>query len=685
MTQNVIFTPFDKKWGAPAFDKIKESDYLPAFREALSDAYKEVDAVINNQDTPTFKNTIEALHYCGNKLDIVSGIFFNLNECLSSETMHKIAEEISPELTKLSLYIGFNDNLFKKVKFIWRKRGRLNLDIEEFRLLEKTYKGFLENGANLPEDKKKELSKIVEKLSLLSLQFGKNALDATNEFILTITDESDLKGLPEFAIEAAAAEAEERKIKGWVFTLQAPSLNAFLKYSERRDLRERIWRASSTKCVSGKFDNTKIIKEVLSLRLRSANILGYKTYAAYALRNRMAKNTRNVNSFLSRLLERSLPYGKRDVKRIEDYARKSLKDSQFTLMPWDFAYWAEKLRVKKYNVDDSLLKPYFKLESVQKALFLLAEKLYGLKFIEAQQFPVYHRDVKVYEVFDAKGKEMALFYADYYPRASKSGGAWMTSFREQGVNASGKEERPLVSIVCNFTKPTTESPSLLTFGEVTTVLHEFGHALNGILAEGRYSSLTGTNVARDFVELPSQIMENFATEKEFLKLWAKHYKTGEDIPDELIDRIIRSRNFNSGYACVRQLTFGITDMALHTLTTSHEGDVLELERKARKKCDILPQVEGTAFIPSFTHIFAGGYSAGYYSYKWAEVLEADAFELFKKKGVFSKEVAESFRKNILSRGNIEDADVLYRRFRGRDPKINALMKSQGMGKKLLKS
>ncbi len=370
------------------------------------------------------------------------------------------------------------------------------------------------------------------------------------------------------------------------------------------------------------------------------------------------------------------------MKRIEDFARKSLNDKNFILMPWDFAYWAEKLRVKKYNVDDSLLKPYFRLESVQNALFLLADKLYGLKFVEASEYPVYHKDVKVYEVFDAEGREMALFYADYYPRASKRGGAWMTSFREQGCDPAGREVRPLVSIVCNFTKPAAGNPSLLTFGEVTTVLHEFGHALNGILAEGKYSSLTGTNVARDFVELPSQIMENFATEKEFLKLWAKHYKTGEDIPEELIERIIRSRNFNSGYACVRQLAFGIVDMALHTLTVPPEEDVLNIESKAKKKCDILPYVEGTAFIPSFTHIFAGGYSAGYYSYKWAEVLEADAFELFKRKGVFSKDVAESFRRNILSRGNIEDADVLYRRFRGRDPKINALMSSQGMGRKL---
>lgn len=679
---NPVFAVSDKRWGAPAFDKIKESDYLPAFREAMKEAYAEVDAIAGNPEEPTFWNTVEALHFSGEKLDTVSGIFFNLNECLASDKMQAIAEEISPELTKLSLYISLNDKLFRRIKTVWEKRRSLGLDIEEARLLDKSYKGFLESGANLPEDKKRELSEAAEQLSLLSLSFGKNVLDATNDFILHITDRADLLSLPEYAIAAAESEAAERGLQGWVFTLQAPSLTTFLKYSGRRELREKIWRASSSRCVGGKYDNTGIIRKILSLRLKTANILGWKNYAAFALRNRMAKNTRNVNSFLKELLGRSLPYGKRDVARVEAFARKTLKDGSFRLMPWDFAYWTEKYRARIYNINDTLLKPYFRLENVQKALFLLAEKLYGLRFEEAADIPVYHKDVKVFEVKDRTGRDMALFYSDFYPRPSKRGGAWMTSFREQGRNGAGREVRPLVSIVCNFTKPVGDEPSLLTFGEVTTILHEFGHALNGILAEGKYSSMTGTNVARDFVELPSQIMENFATEKEFLKLWAKHYKTGEDIPEALIKKIIRARNFNSGYACVRQLMFGITDMALHTLGEIPEGDILGLERKARKKCDILPYVEGTAFIPSFTHIFAGGYSAGYYSYKWAEVLEADAFELFRQKGIFSAEVAESFRRNILSRGNIEDADVLYRRFRGRDPEIDALMKSQGMGRRL---
>lgn len=682
MRKNPVFTLSGKRWGAPAFDRIKESDYLPAFREAIKEAYAEVDAIAGNPQEPTFGNTVEALHFSGEKLDTVSGIFFNLNECLASDRMQAIAEEISPELTKLSLYISLNDKLFRRIKTVWEKRRSLNLGIEEARLLDKSYKGFLESGANLPADKKRELSEAAEQLSLLSLNFGKNVLDATNDYLLHITDRAGLASLPEYAIAAAESEAAERGLRGWVFTLQAPSLTAFLKYSSRRDLREKIWRASSSRCVGGRYDNTEIIRKILTLRLKTANILGWKSYAAFALRNRMAKNIRNVNSFLKELLDRSLPYGKRDVARVEAFARKILKDDSFRLMPWDFAYWTEKYRVRKYSINDALLKPYFELENVQNALFLLAEKLYGLRFAEATDIPVYHKDVRVFEVTDRNGRDMALFYSDFYPRPSKRGGAWMTSFREQGRNADGKEVRPLVSIVCNFTKPVAGEPSLLTFGEVTTILHEFGHALNGILAEGKYSSMTGTNVARDFVELPSQIMENFATEKEFLRLWAKHYKTGEDIPEELIKKMIRARNFNSGYACVRQLTFGITDMALHSLKEIPEDDILELESRARKKCDILPHIEGTAFLPSFTHIFAGGYSAGYYSYKWAEVLEADAFELFRQKGIFSAEVAESFRRNILSRGNIEDADILYRRFRGRAPKINALMKSQGMGRRL---
>lgn len=682
--ENPLLAASKNRYGAPAFDKIKTSDYLPAFKIALKEGKEDVDKIINNPQLPTFENTIEALEYAGEKLDIVSGIFFNMNEAVASDEMQKIAEDISPELTQFSLYILLNNKLFQRIKTVWQQRGRLNLDKEQSRLLEKRYKAFLENGAALSPAAKKEYSNALQKLNILELKFGKNVLDATNAFTLHITDKAELEGLPESAIAAGKAEAEERKTDGWVYTLQYPSFAPFMKYSSRRELRERMYMASSTRCTSGKFDNTKAIKEIVSLRIHVANLLGYNTFAAYALRNRMAKNTKTVNSFLNDLLKRSMPYAKRDVKRIKEFAAKNGFKEKF--MPWDFSYWAEKYREKKYAFNDDLLKPYFKLENVQKAVFMLAGKLYGLNFTEAKDIPGYHKDVKVYDVTDSKGRHLALFYSDFYPRASKKGGAWMTNFREQGFSKEGEERRPFVSIVCNFTKPTATDPSLLTFYEVTTILHEFGHALNGILAEGRYPSLTGTNVARDFVELPSQIMENWATQQKYLSLWAKHYKTGKTIPAELIKKIIKAKNFNSGYASVRQLTFGICDMAWHTLRSVPEEDAITFEQKATKKCRVSGDkpIEGAAFCPAFTHIFSGGYSAGYYSYKWAEVLEADAFELFKQKGIFNRTVAESFRKNILSKGNIEDADLLYRRFRGRDPKPQALMKDLGMGKKLAK-
>lgn len=678
--ENPLLAVSKNRYGAPAFDKIKEDDFLPAFRLALEEGRKDIDAIINSREAPNFENTIEALEYAGEKLDDVSGIFFNLNECMASDKMQKIAEEISPELTRYGLYILLNDKLFKRVKAVYSHRAKLKLDQEQKRLLEKKYKAFVENGANLKPAEKKVYSKYLQELNLLSLKFGKNVLDATNAFNLHLTDKADLEGLPDYVIAAGEATAKEMKLKGWVYTLQFPSMTPFMKYSCKRELREKLWRAGNTRCIGGKYDNQELIKKMVSLRLKVANLLGYKTFAACALKNRMAKNTKTVESFLNDLLKRSLPYAKRDVKTIEDFAVKQGFKGVF--QPWDFAFWAEKLRAKKFAVDDNLLKPYFKLENVQKAVFLLANKLYGLNFAEAPDIPGYHPDVKVYDVTDSKGRHMALFYSDFYPRASKKGGAWMTNFREQGFSRDGKERRPFVSIVCNFTKPTASDPSLLTFYEVTTILHEFGHALNGMLAEGKYSSLTGTNVATDFVELPSQIMENWAVQKEYLSLWAKHYKTGKVIPQELIEKIIKSKNFNSGYASVRQLTFGICDMAWHTLTSVPKINTIAFEEKATKKCAVMPHVKGTAFCPAFTHIFAGGYSAGYYSYKWAEVLEADAFGLFKQKGIFNKKVAESFRKNILSMGNIEDADVLYRRFRGRDPKPQALMRALGMGRKL---
>lgn len=667
------------RYGAPAFDEIRTEHYMPAFNAAIAKGKAEIDSIVNNPEDPTFENTILALEYAGSDLSRVSGIFFNVNEANTNEQMQAIAEEISPVMTEYSMSILLNDKLFERVKQVYGQLDSLDLGPEEKRLTEITYRNFARNGANIPADRKEEFSKIQEELSLLSLKFGKNVLDATNAYILHITDSSKLAGLPESAVAAGAAEAKSRNLDGWVYTLQYPSMEPFMKYSDIRSLREQMWRASNAKCIDGESSNEDVVKRIVELRIKEAELLGFDKYSDYILEERMAKSTGTVEDFLNDLLVKSLPFAKRDVRQIQDYAKANGLEGK--LMPWDFTYYATKYKDEKYKLNDEMLKPYFKLENVQQAVFALADSLYGLKFTEAKDIPGYHPDVKVYDVTDASGRHMALFYSDFFPRDGKRSGAWMTSFREQGYDKDGVEQRPLVSIVCNFTKPTENEPSLLTFYEVTTLLHEFGHALHGMLSDVRYPSLASPNVAWDFVELPSQIMENWATEKEYLASWAKHYKTGEVMPDELIRKIVDSKNFNSGYAQVRQLTFGICDMAWHTLEKVPSESVEQFETEAVAKCQIMPVVKGTAFSPSFSHIFAGGYAAGYYSYKWAEVLEADAFQLFKEQGIFNKEVSGSFRKNILSRGNAEDADVLYRNFRGRDPKPEALLEKLGMVEK----
>lgn len=667
------------RYGAPAFDEIRTEHYMPAFNAAIAKGKAEIDSIVNNPEDPTFENTILALEYAGSDLSRVSGIFFNVNEANTNEQMQAIAEEISPVMTEYSMSILLNDKLFERVKQVYGQLDSLDLGPEEKRLTEITYRNFARNGANIPADRKEEFSKIQEELSLLSLKFGKNVLDATNAYILHITDSSKLAGLPESAVAAGAAEAKSRNLDGWVYTLQYPSMEPFMKYSDIRSLREQMWRASNAKCIDGESSNEDVVKRIVELRIKEAELLGFDKYSDYILEERMAKSTGTVEDFLNDLLVKSLPFAKRDVRQIQDYAKANGLEGK--LMPWDFTYYATKYKDEKYKLNDEMLKPYFKLENVQQAVFALADSLYGLKFTEAKDIPGYHPDVKVYDVTDASGRHMALFYSDFFPRDGKRSGAWMTSFREQGYDKDGVEQRPLVSIVCNFTKPTENEPSLLTFYEVTTLLHEFGHALHGMLSDVRYPSLASPNVAWDFVELPSQIMENWATEKEYLASWAKHYKTGEVMPDELIRKIVDSKNFNSGYAQVRQLTFGICDMAWHTLEKVPSESVEQFETEAVAKCQIMPVVKGTAFSPSFSHIFAGGYAAGYYSYKWAEVLEADAFQLFKEQGIFNKEVSGSFRKNILSRGNTEDADVLYRNFRGRDPKPEALLEKLGMVEK----
>lgn len=676
--ENPLLTESELPYGAPRFDKIKNEHYLPAFKAGIEEAKAEIDAIVNNPDEPTFENTIEALEMSGKTLNRVAGIFYNLMEADTDDEMQAIAEEISPMMTEYSMYVSLNQPLFERVKAVYQKKDSLGLEKDSYRLLETTYKSFARNGANLSGEDKETYSKYSEELALLDLQFSKNVLASKNAYILHLTDSADLAGLPPFAVEAGAAAAREKNLEGWVFTLDYPSYSPFLKYSSNEALRKEIWTANNTVAIGGETDNTEIVRKIADLRIKIANLLGYETYADYVLEERMAKNTATVDSFLDELLTPSLPYAREEVKTVLDFARENGYEKD-EMAGWDFSYWSEKYRKEKYALDDEMLKPYFRLENCISAVFDLAGRLYGLKFTERNDIPGYHPDVKVYDVTDASGRHMALFYTDFFPRASKRGGAWMTEFRGQSI-CSGVENRPFISIVTNFSKPTENNPSLITHYELTTLLHEFGHALHGMLAEGRYESLTGTNVARDFVELPSQIMENWAYEPEYLDTFARHNETGEVIPDSLISKIVAAKNYLAAYGQVRQLQFGILDMAWHSLKAIPETGAITFEKNVLASSNVLPPVEGTAISPSFSHIFSGGYAAGYYSYKWAEVLEADAFSLFSEKGIFDKETAESFRSNILSKGNTEDASVLYRNFRGHDPEPEALMKKLGLSK-----
>lgn len=676
--ENPLLKESSAPFGAPEFDKIKNEHYLPAFEAGIAEAKAEIDAIVANQEEPTFENTIEAMEVAGQTLNNVAGIFYNLMEADTNDEMQQIAEQISPMLNEYSMYVSLNPDLFQKVKAVYEKKDELGLAPDQMKLLEDNYKGFVRGGANLSDADKELYSKWSEELSLITLQFSKNVLAATNAYVLNITDSTKLGGLPEFVKTMAAETAAEKGLEGWAFTLDAPSYSPFLKYSTERDLRKQIWTAYNTRAIGGEYDNTEIVKKIVDLRIKIANILGYETYADYALEERMAKNKLTVNEFVKNLLEPSMEFAKKDVADVYAFAKKNgFEDSQ--LQSWDFSYWSEKYQQAEYSLSAEELKPYFQLESCVDAVFGLATRLYGISFTELDNVPVYHPDVKVYEVNDADGRHLALFYADFFPRASKRGGAWMTEFRGQSIR-DGVEYRPFISTVMNFTKPTADAPALITHDELVTFLHEFGHALHGIFAEGRYGSLTGTNVPRDFVELPSQIMENWAFEPDYLNSFAKHYQTGEPIPAELIEKVVAAKNYLAGYAQVRQLHFGYLDMAWHSLTELPAESTVEFEQKVLAPYAIMPAVEGSAFSTSFSHIFSGGYSAGYYSYKWAEVLEADAFSLFKEKGIFNTEVSNSFRKNILSMGGTEDAAVIYRNFRGHDPEPQALMEKLGLTK-----
>ena len=676
--ENPFLRESSAPFGAPEFDKIRNEHYLPAFEQGIAEAKAEIDAIVANTEEPTFENTIEAMEYAGQTLNGVASVFYALMEANTNDEMQQIAEQISPMLTDYSMYVSLNAPLFEKVKAVYEKKDELGLDQDQLKLLEDNYKSFVRGGANLSDEDKELYSKWSGELSLLTLQFSKNVLAATNAYVLNITDEADLAGLPEFVRTMAAETAAEKGLEGWAFTLDAPSYSPFLKYSENRQLRKDIWTAYNTRAAGGEFDNTEIVKQIVDLRIKMANILGYETYADYALEERMAKNKITVNEFIKNLLEPSMEFAKKDVADVYAFAKKNGFEGS-KLESWDFSYWSEKYQQAEYSLSAEELKPYFQLESCIDAVFGLASRLYGISFKELDDVPVYHEDVKVYEVKDADGSHLALFYADFFPRASKRGGAWMTDFRGQSIR-DGVEYRPFITIVCNFTKPTADAPALITHDELTTFLHEFGHALHGIFAKGRYPSLTGTSVSRDFVELPSQIMENWAFEPEYLNSFAKHYQTGEPIPAELIEKVVAAKNYLAGYGQVRQLHFGYLDMAWHSLTELPAEGTIEFEQKTLAPYAVMPSVEGVAFSPSFSHIFAGGYSAGYYSYKWAEVLEADAFSLFKEKGIFNTEVSNSFRKNILEKGGTEDEAVIYRNFRGHDPEPQALMEKLGLVK-----
>ena len=589
--------------------------------------------------------------------------------------MQQIAQRVQPKLTELSNDISLNPELFARVKQVYEHPGRLRK--EDRKLLEDTYQSFARSGAALSDADKELYRKYTSELSGLTLRFGQNALAATNAFTLNITDPKVVAELPAFVREGMAAEAKARGEKGWTVTLQHPSYLPFMTYSSNRELKEKLWKASNSRALGGEFDNTEIVKKIANTRLKIANLLGYKCYADYVLERRMAENTKTVNDFLAELLAATKSYADADYRTVSDYAATLGFKGQ--LMPWDWSYYTEKYKDEKYALNDELVKPYLKLENVKKGVFMLANKLYGLNFTPDDKIEVYHPDVTAYDVTDADGRFMAVLYLDFFPRESKRSGAWMTEFRGTKIE-DGKEIRPLVSLVMNFTKPTETAPSLLTFDEVETFLHEFGHSLHGMLGEGKYESQTGTNVYRDFVELPSQLMENWATEKEFLDLWAVHYETGEPMPAEIVDRIVAAQNYLAAYANVRQLSFGMTDMAWHTLTEPFEGDVEQFEAVSMAPTQVLPVVSGTAMAPAFGHIFSGGYAAGYYGYKWAEVLEADAFSLFKEKGIFNREAASSFRENVLSKGGTEHPMELYVRFRGHKPETRALIEKMGLGK-----
>ncbi|WP_158209404.1 M3 family metallopeptidase [Myroides phaeus] len=673
---SLLNTQFNTKHGTAPFSKIKTEDYKPSFEKAINETKEEINAITSNTEAPTFENTIEALAYSGMSLDIISNIFFNLNSAETNDDMQKIAQEVAPLLSALSNDISLNEELFKRVKTVYEQIDNLNLNTEQKTLLTKNYKSFVRNGALLPEDKKNRLREIDAELSKTSLTFGENVLAETHKYQLNITDKKDLAGLPEGAIEEAKSLAEQEGKEGWLFTLDYPSYIPFMTYADNRALRKEMAIAAGKKAFQdNEHNNEANVLNIVKLRHERANLLGYKTHAHFVLEERMAQSPDKVNAFLNELLAKAKPAADKEFAELTAFAKKL--DNIDQLEKWDGSYYSEKLKQERFSLDDELLKPYFQLENVLDGAFQVANKLYGLTFTEVQDIDKYHQDVRTFEVTNDKGEFVAVFYSDFFPRKGKRNGAWMTSFKNQYV-LNGVNERPHISIVCNFTKPTATKPSLLTFNEVTTLFHEFGHALHGMLANTTYPSLSGTNVFWDFVELPSQIMENWCFEKEALALFAKHYQTGEAIPMELVEKIKESASFLEGMATVRQLSFGLLDMGWHgqdptTITSLKDFEVAQFEATAQ-----YPDVRENAMSTSFSHIFQGGYSSGYYSYKWAEVLDADAFAFFKDNGIFNKEIATKFKDNVLSQGGTDHPMTLYKQFRGQEPTPDALLKRAGL-------
>ncbi|WP_435313815.1 M3 family metallopeptidase [Cellulophaga fucicola] len=669
---NPLLTPFDT---AP-FSKLKNEHFMPAFKQAMTDARAEIDAITENTEAPTFANTIEALDFAGQQLDRISSVFFNLNSAETNEEIQKIAQEVSPLLSEFGNDITLNEELFKRVKAVFNQKDSLDLTVEQQTLLDKRYKGFSRNGANLAEDKKTRLREIDAESAKLKLQFGENVLAETNAFKMHLTNEEDVDGLPEGEKEAAAQMAKSKDLDGWLITLDYPSYIPFMKYAKNRELRKKLSLAFGSKSFKGdKLDNQENVLKIAKLRHERANLLGYATHANFVLEERMAETPEKVHAFLNELLEKAKPAAEREFKQLEDFAKEL--DGIDQLQKWDGAYYSEKLKQKLFSLDDEILKPYFKLENVIAGVFKVAEKLFDLQFKEVFTIDKYHEDVKTYEVFDADNNFISLFYADFHPRPGKRGGAWMTSFKSQYIK-DGQNVRPHISNVCNFTKPTDTKPSLLTFNEVTTLFHEFGHGLHGMLANTTYPSLSGTSVYWDFVELPSQVLENWCYEKEALELFATHYQTGEVIPMELVQKIKESATFQEGMQTLRQLSFGLLDMSWHGVDPTSITDVKAQEDKAFSGTDLYPSTAETCMSTAFSHIFQGGYSSGYYSYKWAEVLDADAFAYFKEEGIFNKEVATKFKDNVLSKGGTENPMVLYKRFRGAEPKVEALLERAGL-------